>query len=117
MEAYKLRSLIWEFNALLDTGKYDDVAIDDVKRHAKAETLSGFLIDQFGDEIDLGAMEPQDWTDLNAEWEKFAVEINDGRKMGIENRGLCLLLAYAWQSYFDRGKQGLEAASLSVKSA
>ena len=110
MKAYKLRSLIWEFNALLDTGAYDDIAIDDVKHHARAETISGFLIDQFGEEIDLGVMEPQDWTDLNAEWQGFANAINEGRKMGIENRGLSLLLAYALQSYFDRVGQGLEAA-------
>ena len=106
MKAYKLRSLIWEFNALFDTGKYDDIAVDDVKHHARAETISGFLIDRFGEEIDLGVMEPQDWADLNAEWQRFANAINEGRKMGIENRGLCLLSAYALQSYFDRVEQG-----------
>ncbi len=110
MKAYKLQSLIWEFNSLLDSGAYDDIAVDEVKRHARAETISGFLIDRFGEDIDLGAMQPQDWTGLNKEWERFAVEINEGRKMGIENRGLCLLLAYAWQSYFDRVKQGHKAA-------
>ena len=55
-------------------------------------------------------MQPQDWTDLNKEWQRFANAINEGRKMGIENRGLSLLLAYALQSYFDRAKQELEAA-------
>ncbi len=55
-------------------------------------------------------MEPQDWTDLDKEWERFAVEINEGRKMGIENRGLSLLLAYALQSYFDNVGQELGAA-------
>jgi hypothetical protein len=106
MKAYKLQSLIWEFNALLDSGAYDDIAVDDVKHHARAETISGFLIDRFGEEIDLGVMEPQDWADLNAEWQRFANAINEGRKMGIENRGLCLLSAYALQSYFDRVEQG-----------
>ena len=58
----------------------------------------------------MGAMQPQDWTGLNKEWERFAVEINEGRKMGIENKGLSLLLAYALQSYFDNVGQELEAA-------
>ncbi len=110
MQAYKLQSLIWEFNALLDSGAYDDISVDEVKRHARAETISGFLIDRFGEEIDLDAMEPRDWTDLNKEWERFANAINEGRKMGIENRGLSLLLAYALQSYFDNVGQELEAA-------
>ena len=110
MEAYKLRALIWEFGALLDTGKHDDIAVDDVKRHAKAETISTFLIDRFGEEIDLGVMEPQDWTDLNAEWQGFANAIDEGRKLGIENRGLCLLLAYTIQSYSDRVGRAVETA-------
>ncbi len=110
MKAYKLQSLIWEFNALLDTGKYDDIAVDDVKHHARAETISAFLTDRFGEEIELDVMEPQDWADLNAEWQRFANVIDEGRKMGIENRGLSLLLAYALQSYFDSVGQELEAA-------
>ncbi len=110
MKAYKLQSLIWEFNSLLDSGAYDDIAVDEEKSHARAGTISGFLIDQFGEDIDLGAMQPQDCTDLNKEWERFAVEINEGRKMGIENRGLSLLLAYALQSYFNNVGQELEAA-------
>ncbi len=110
MKAYKLQSLIWEFNSLLDSGAYDDIAVDEVKRHARAGTIPAFLTEQFGEDIDLGAMQPQDWTGLNKEWERFAVEINEGRKMGIENRGLSLLLAYALQSYFDNVGQELEAA-------
>ncbi len=110
MKAYKLQSLIWEFNSLFDTGKYDDIAVDDVKHHARAGTIPAFLTDRFGEEIELDVMEPQDWADLNAEWQRFAVAINEGRKMGIENRGLCLLLAYALQSYFDNVGQELEAA-------
>ena len=106
MKTYKFRSLIWEFNALLDSGAYDDIAVDEVKRHARAETIPAFLTEQFGEDIDLGVMEPQDWADLNAEWQRFANAINEGRKMGIENRGLCLLSAYALQSYFDRVEQG-----------
>ncbi len=75
--------------------------------------LASWLTSKFGPffvNVTKPVMEPQDWTDLNKEWERFAVEINEGRKMGIENRGLSLLLAYALQSYFDNVGQELEAA-------
>ena len=98
MKAYKYKFLIWQFNSLIDTGKYDSITVEDVYKHLKAETISSFLIDRFGDEADFSMMEAEDWADLTEEWGNYYNAIDARRKMGVENRGLCLLLGYSLQA-------------------
>lgn len=105
MEAYKYRHLVWEFNALLDTGKFDDLTLDDVNQHMAAGTVSSFLVDRFGREIDLSFMEPGDWTDLTDDWQRLHNALDPGRKMGVWNKGLCLLLGYALELYQQKTRQ------------
>jgi hypothetical protein len=38
------RFLLWQLIAALDSGKYDSLDIDEVKRHANAGTISTFLV-------------------------------------------------------------------------
>lgn len=105
MEAYKFRHLIWEFNALNDTGDYVNIAIDDVKKHAEAGTMSAFLVDRFRNNADFSIIEGADWIELNDEWQRFSGAIDEGRKFGVRNNALCLLLAYALQSFQDRMRE------------
>ncbi len=56
--------------------------------------------------MDLSLMEPSDWEELSEEWQGFEHAIDAGRKMGVSNRGLCLLLAYSLQSTQDRRGTG-----------
>lgn len=102
MQSYKFLFLVWEFIALMDTGKYDDITVDEVKNQASAGTIASYMVSKFGKDADFSLMEPQDWTDLAEEWERFENAIDEQRKMGIRNRGICLLQAYALQSYRDR---------------
>ena len=105
MKAYKFRQLVWDFNALLDTGKHDGITVDEVTRHAGNGTISGFLKDRFGGEIDTSLIEPEDWLVLNDEWQSFSNAIDERRKMGIENKGVCLLLGYALESLQQRERK------------
>ena len=102
MKAYKFRILVWEFNALLDTGQHDGITVGEVKRAAGNGTIAAFLKDKFADEIDTSVFESDDWLELNEEWQSFSNVIDERRKMGIENRGVCLLLGYALESYQQR---------------
>ena len=98
MTPHKYRFLLWEFVAALDTGKYDKLNIDDVRRHANAGTIPAFLVDRFGDDLDLSIYDPQDWTELSETWASIANAIDARRKFGVENKGIALLMAYTLQS-------------------
>ncbi len=101
-EEYKFRSLLWQINILIDAGKYDSITVQEVKKHIKAETLPAFFVDRFGKDIDTSLISKEDWLSLSEEWSSFVSAIDEGRKMGVYNKGLCLLLGYALESVQQR---------------
>jgi hypothetical protein len=103
MKSSEYRYLLWEFIGALDTGKYDSLDIEDVKRHASAGTIQAFLVDRFGDDLDLST-ELGDWTAINETWADIANAVDASRKFRVKNKGISLLLAYALE-----GLQRLEA--------
>jgi hypothetical protein len=98
MKADKYRFLLWQLIAALDSGKYDSLDIDEVKRHANAGTISAFLVDRFGANSDFSIFEPRDWTIIGETWANIANSVDASRKFGVENKGISLLMAYALQS-------------------
>lgn len=98
MKPYKYRFLLWQFIAAMDTGKYDSVTFEEVHRHAEAGTIPAFLIDRFGSDLDLSMVEPQDWGVISENWASIANVVDARRKFGVENKGLCLLMAYTLES-------------------
>ena len=98
MKASKYRFLLWELIAALDSGKYDSLEIEEVKRHANAGTIPAFLVDRFGADLDFSIFEAQDWTAIGETWASIANAIDAKRKFGVENKGISLLLAYTLQS-------------------
>lgn len=105
MKTWKLRHLLWQFIALVDSGKYDTISLDEVGRHLDAGTIAAFLVDRFGAEIDLSVIESDDWSTLTEEWASFRNAIDTARKFGVHNRGLCLLMAYTLESLQSRRRK------------
>jgi hypothetical protein len=99
MKAYKYKFLLWQLIAALDTGKHDALDIDDVKRHARAGTISAFLIDCFGSDADFSIFDPADWAAISEEWYSIDNAVNARRKFGVEKKGMALLMAYALESF------------------
>lgn len=97
MSPYKFLHLAREFNALLDTGKYDDITLERIYRSINSGRLREFL-GEFDREVDFSIIEEVDWTEISDEWKQFANAIDAGRKLGVSERGLCLLVAYAIES-------------------
>ncbi len=52
--------------------------------------------------LQLSLLTTEEKAELLEEWKDFVDCIDERRKMGIENRGLCLLLAYIFQGIQDR---------------
>jgi hypothetical protein len=94
MRPHKYRYLLWQFIAAMDTGKYDSLTLEEVQRHADARTIPAFLVDRFGSDLDLSMIEPQDWSAISDAWANLSNAVDARRKFGVENRGICLLMAY-----------------------
>ncbi len=99
MKAYKYRHLLWQLIRAVDSGKYDTLSVEEVSRHAAAGTIPAFLVDRFGSDLDLSIFEPQDWIALSDTWGSINNAVDASRKFGVDQRGACLLMAYALQSF------------------
>ena len=98
MKTQNLRDLLYELVSLLDSGKYDTIGLDEVRRHVNKGTIHSFLVDRCGAEIDLSYMDNGDWSTLTEEWKGFHNAIDTARKFGVHKRGLCLLMVYTLES-------------------
>jgi len=94
MRLSKLTFLAFYLNGAVDTGKYDDISIDDVQREIVAGTIFDYLGKTLGEDIDLSVLEAPDRAALLTEWQDLEAAVNARRKFGIEHKGLTLLVAY-----------------------
>ena len=91
--------LITQLNALLDTGQFDHIPRSEVHAHANArDTLEWLksIADQKFDTSVYGPAGPWTWFGpyLNDFLEGMANVSDDSRHWGVNNRGLCLLIAW-----------------------
>jgi hypothetical protein len=100
MKHTALTLMILQLNAMLDTGKFDDVTNDEVAEHIEAGDILTWLSKRGCDSFD-ASMFRDDGPYIG--FEKFWVEHlqslqsahgDGGRKWGVRNRGLCLLIAW-----------------------
>ena len=94
--------LAMELNAAIDSGKYNHIGIEEIKQHLEDGSIFNFLKQKVGDDIDLSLLVSPDscypgFVDYYIERMQSMVNAysgNERRKWGIENQGLCLLLAW-----------------------
>lgn len=94
MKLNLLTMTILELNAALDSGKYDAVSIDEVEKHIEAGDIVEFMVSTLG--TDLSLLDDTARGELT-EWLQDILSACGGRerrKWGIENRGVCLLIAW-----------------------
>ncbi len=89
-----LTFIAFYLNSAMDSGRYDDLDIDQVKREIDAGTIFRFLRARLGNDIDLSILDAAGETELLAEWQDMLAALDERRKMGITRRGLPLLTAY-----------------------
>ena len=90
MDPSLYRFLIWEVLRAIDSAKRDLVEVEQVVHHSSNGTMSQLLLTAFAGHADFSLLKEEDWRQLNDDMAKMA----PGREFGIENRGICLLLAY-----------------------
>jgi hypothetical protein len=92
--------MLLELNHLLDTGKYDNITVEEVKQHIEAETVLEFLQERAAEHIDLSPYTTAVYGNFKAFYSSYLRNIvdayggNERRKWGVENRGLCLLIGW-----------------------
>lgn len=101
MKVSALTLLVLNVNSLIDSGKYNDISIEDVHKAIERKRVLRFLQERCGADIDLSVhLESNAYGNFEAFYEGRISEIHGGyagqerRKWGVENLGLCLILAW-----------------------
>ena len=105
--------LILNINSLIDSGKYSDISISDIHHAIEGKRVLRFLKERAGTDIDLSIhLDSTVCGDFESYYEDQLMRIYDGyagqerRKWGVENSGLCLVLA--WTNEIIQQGEGLE---------
>lgn len=99
MKASLLTALILHINALIDSGKYQDITIEEIHRAIDNKKLLRFLKERCGKDIDL-SIHFHESMNFEKPYEDRINNIYGGyagderRKWGVSNSGLCLALAW-----------------------
>ena len=97
----RLTLLILEYNHLLDTRKYDYITIEDIHREIKTSSVLRYIAKEAAEDVDLSLyLDSQDSSAFELQYAQQLRSLYDGyagqerRKWGVENLGLCLLVAW-----------------------
>lgn len=100
MKVSTLTQLILQINSAIDSGKHSSINIADIHGAIEQRSLLKFLKAACKDDIDLSLHLPGGIDGFTAFYESAIGRIYDGyagserRKWGIQNQGLCLVLAW-----------------------
>lgn len=109
--------VVMQLNAMLDSGKFDDITIDEVHKHIDARDILRWLADigkgvsDFSLYLDTDNQVYGDFETLYANWlENMSGGYagDEGRKWGVRKRGICLLIAWT-NEVFQTGGGGWAA--------
>ena len=81
-------------NHALDSGRYDDVSVYEVKRQVWDGTVFDFFERRLGRDVDVSLLHNDDRAELVREWQGYADAIDEEGKYGAVRNRLCLLIAY-----------------------
>jgi hypothetical protein len=99
MKLVELTILILELSALIDSGRYEGVTIEEVEEHIESGDLFIWLKARFPS-LDLSLHQPRGSRNAAQEITDALNDIlggyggSEGRKWGIRNNGICLLLSW-----------------------
>jgi len=106
MDTSKLRLtaltyLILQLNRMLDSGKYDGITIEEVHRHIDDRSVLQWLRQIGKGDIDLSShLDTDTYGNFEELYANYLQNMSGGyagnerRKWGVENRGLCFLIAW-----------------------
>lgn len=108
MRLSTLTFLAFYLNGAIDSGRYDVLAIEEVRKAIQEGTIFAFLKTKLGSDIDLSIFDADAAAkaELLAEWQDMDNAIDARRKFGVEHRGLPLLIAFLLEGIQRRARTG-----------
>lgn len=101
MNGRGLAAVLQELSALLDTGLYDGLSLDEIYAHIQEDRILEFLSELGGTDTDFSVLlKTNTYGEFSTEYcAKLAAIMeayrgDERRKWGVENRGLCLLISW-----------------------
>jgi hypothetical protein len=101
MRITNLTFLGFYLNGAIDSGKYDDITCEQVRTAIEKRTIFDFLNAHLGIDIDLSIFDVKKRKELEEEWYEM-LAIRARKKFGVENNGLCLLVAFCFEGIQQR---------------
>lgn len=98
MKINQLTFLGFYLNGAQGTKKYGHLTINKIKEELENRNIFQFLQKELGSDIDISNLSNEEKTTLNNEWLDMSLVIDEDRKMAVTNGGLCLLVAYIFES-------------------
>jgi hypothetical protein len=98
MNISQLTFLGFYLNGAQGSEKYNYLTIEKVKEELEKGNFFQFLQKEMGSDIDTSILSDEEKNTLNTEWLNISQAIDEGRKMSVDNGGLCLLVAYIFES-------------------
>ncbi len=107
-----LTSLAFSLNWCIDRRRYDDISVPEVKQHIEDGTIFAFLLDRLGKDLDLSLFNEAKLVKVADAWLRMEDILDERRKFRIDNKGLCLLLAYLVEMMQHPSTYGFELPTL-----
>lgn len=95
LNAARYRLLLSKLIALVDTGRYAELSVEDVMLHARSGAISILLGELFQHSADLGAFTQDDWKNFNEEIARMANASDPPPEIMVTNPGLAFLMSWA----------------------
>ena len=96
-----LTLLILHLNSLIDSGKFDDITIDEVYKWAEDRNILASLVERTKGEFSSGDYDENgpyaNFSSFYNDQMESLANVTDGSEFGVENSGLCFLLAWTNQ--------------------
>ena len=89
-----LTSLAFSLTWCIDRRRYDDISVPEVKEHIEDGSIFAFLTDRLGKDLAVKLFDQSTLGKVADAWLTIEDTVDERRKFGIENKGLCLLVAY-----------------------
>ena len=93
MQLFKRTYAAFALTGALDTGRYDDLTVEEIRPSIDDGTVFAFLARRLGSDYRLGWFSEDERRELADEWARSSNAIDARRKLLVERNGLCLLLA------------------------
>lgn len=89
-----LTGLLYQLNHALDTGLYDSITVDEIEEQAESRQVFSYLKGKLGRDLDISLFSEADLKEVSRCYKTALDTFDPRRKMGVENRGLCLVIGW-----------------------